>query len=155
MSVNGVSECYSFAAMSKSQVDAYNYTLGLLSLAFLAVAWICSNLFGPIGFIVANCFNFSFRIFHNFNVIRKRKDSLSDPLVENLWPKSGTLIMIFISTVICSVSEHFIYNPSLLKNIAIHLSIGLITFSASTLTVITNEPVIKMQVMKIFKIHTS
>jgi oligosaccharide translocation protein RFT1 len=67
-----------------ADVDAYNYILGMLSIAFLFLAWAFSSLFGPIGFIAANCVNFAFRIVHNFYVIETRRQNLKLNLVSML-----------------------------------------------------------------------
>jgi oligosaccharide translocation protein RFT1 len=56
----------------------------MLSIAFLFLAWAFSNLFGPIGFIAANCVNFAFRIVHNFYVIETRRQNLKLDLVSML-----------------------------------------------------------------------
>ena len=52
-----------FAAMSKEDVDSYNYKMMLFSAVFLAAAWYLTIL-GSVGFVVANCLNMLLRIFH-------------------------------------------------------------------------------------------
>lgn len=151
MAINGVSECYAFAAMSKSQVDSYNYTLGMLSVAFLAMAWIFSKLFGPVGFIIANCFNFSFRIVHNFSVIRKRKQILKAPISEAFVPKTQTLFVIIMSMITCIVSEYCIYDSSSVRAIIYHFSIGCFAFLLTIFIVVKNEHTLRGHIMKMFK----
>ena len=68
----GVTECYSFAVMTRNEVDSYNGKLTIMTIIFLAFAWLLSHFFGPLGFIMANGFNFAMRIGHNIFVIKEK-----------------------------------------------------------------------------------
>ena len=52
-----------FAAMSKEDVDAYNYKMMVFSVIFLAASWYLTFL-GSVGFVIANCLNMLLRIYH-------------------------------------------------------------------------------------------
>ena len=52
-----------FAAMSKEDVDAYNYKMMVFSVIFLAASWYLTSL-GSVGFVIANCLNMLLRIYH-------------------------------------------------------------------------------------------
>ena len=63
IAVNGMTECFMFAAMSKEDVDAYNYKMMVFSVIFLAASWYLTFL-GSVGFVIANCLNMLLRIYH-------------------------------------------------------------------------------------------
>ena len=63
IAVNGMTECFMFAAMSKEEVDAYNYKMMVFSVIFLAASWYLTFL-GSVGFVIANCLNMLLRIYH-------------------------------------------------------------------------------------------
>lgn len=89
LAVNGMTECFVFASMSQKQVDrycmclttptspcfndtlslspslsSYNRVMLLFSVVFLLAAFILTQFYGSVGFILANCVNMSIRIFH-------------------------------------------------------------------------------------------
>ncbi|KAJ8909684.1 hypothetical protein NQ315_003707 [Exocentrus adspersus] len=67
LAVNGVTEGYVFATMSNDQLDRYNYVMVFFSVTFLLISYIFTNIFGPVGFILANCINMSARITHRLS----------------------------------------------------------------------------------------
>ena len=72
MAVNGISECFAFAAMTSKQVERYNFALAAMTVVFLAMAYFLAKALGPIGFMWTNCANFGMRIAHNCYVIQNR-----------------------------------------------------------------------------------
>ncbi|XP_077605673.1 man(5)GlcNAc(2)-PP-dolichol translocation protein RFT1 [Crocuta crocuta] len=62
LAVNGVTECFTFAAMSKEEVDRYSFTMLALSSSFLVLSYLLTQWCGSVGFILANCFNMGIRI---------------------------------------------------------------------------------------------
>ncbi|XP_073667337.1 man(5)GlcNAc(2)-PP-dolichol translocation protein RFT1 isoform X1 [Tursiops truncatus] len=62
LAINGVTECFTFAAMSKEEVDRYNFTMLGLSSSFLLLSYLLTHWCGSVGFILANCFNMGIRI---------------------------------------------------------------------------------------------
>ncbi|XP_023571440.1 protein RFT1 homolog isoform X4 [Octodon degus] len=62
LAINGVTECFVFAAMSKEEVDRYNFTMLALSFSFLVLSYLLTHWCGSVGFILANCFNMGIRI---------------------------------------------------------------------------------------------
>ncbi|MEE6519978.1 hypothetical protein FKM82_017748 [Ascaphus truei] len=71
LAINGVTECFTFATMSKDQVDRYNYVMLGLSLSFLAFSYYMTGWLGSVGFILANCFSMGLRIAHSVLYIRR------------------------------------------------------------------------------------
>merc|ERR1719414_1801588 len=112
MAVNGVSECYSFAIMTSAQVDKYNFKMTLMAIFFLSISWILAKIFGPIGFIIANCCNFAMRILHSCYIIYKQHENQGiNPLKGFLLPMPSIFILI-TSAVLCQMSEIFLYDPT-------------------------------------------
>nr|XP_023417483.1 protein RFT1 homolog isoform X2 [Cavia porcellus] len=62
LAINGVTECFTFAAMSKEEVDRYNFMMLALSSSFLVLSYLLTRWCGSVGFIWANCFNMGIRI---------------------------------------------------------------------------------------------
>lgn len=161
MAVNGLSECFTFAVLSRPEVESYNYTLALLTAVFLGLAWILSNILGPIGFIMANCVNFAFRIAFNFRMINQRYldvyqahlDSknvkeLSNP-ISSFIPSKKVLFVLFISAVSCHFSEVLLYEPSVLKAILIHLFVGAACGLLTLSMIVIDEPLLKNFIINI------
>ena len=143
MAVNGVSECYSFAIMTSEQVDKYNYKMTLMAIFFLSISWILAKLFGPLGFILANCCNFAMRILHSCFVIHKNHGHTEiNPLNGFLIPKA-TFVVLFMSAIICQFSEVYIYNPDLWTTWIWHLIIGGLCFVISLCVIVVNESYMK------------
>ncbi|XP_006876121.1 PREDICTED: protein RFT1 homolog [Chrysochloris asiatica] len=71
LAINGVTECFTFAAMSKEEVDRYNFTMLALSSSFLVFAYLLTRWCGSVGFILANCFNMSIRITQSLSFIHR------------------------------------------------------------------------------------
>ncbi|XP_004464502.2 man(5)GlcNAc(2)-PP-dolichol translocation protein RFT1 isoform X5 [Dasypus novemcinctus] len=71
LAINGVTECFTFAAMSKEEVDRYNFTMLALSSSFLLFSYLLTRWCGSVGFILANCFNMSMRITQSLRFIHR------------------------------------------------------------------------------------
>ncbi|XP_035308252.1 protein RFT1 homolog isoform X2 [Cricetulus griseus] len=69
LAINGVTECFTFAAMSKEEVDRYNFTMLALSSSFLVLSYLLTSWCGSVGFILANCFNMCIRITQSLSFI--------------------------------------------------------------------------------------
>ncbi|EDO41402.1 predicted protein [Nematostella vectensis] len=105
IAVNGITECFMFAAMSKQDVDLYNYKMMLFSVIFLFASWYLT-IFGSAGFIMANCLNMLLRIAHSIGFIQhffKETPNLQ-PLV-GLVPSPMVVAAYFASAVITIASE--------------------------------------------------
>jgi len=133
-----------------SDVDSYNYTLGMLSIVFLSLAWIFSAWFGPVGFIVANCSNFAFRIWNNFRVIEgRRKDFDLDLKISGTIPTAKTMLAIIASALACQLSEAFVYDSGTFSALVTHLAIGGTLFLGTCCVILFEEPVLKNFALKL------
>ena len=133
----GVTECYSFAVMTRNEVDNYNGKLTIMTIIFLAFAWLLSHFFGPLGFIMANGFNFAMRIGHNVFVIKEKHGDGTLDGAKIPWQSALALILAFL---IGQASELLIYDASNLMLAVAHLAVGGLCFLICTLVIIYNEP---------------
>lgn len=69
IAINGVTECFTFAAMNSKQIDKFNKKMIAISIFFLTSSYILTNIFGSIGFIMSNCLNIGSRIFIRFSIV--------------------------------------------------------------------------------------
>ncbi|NP_001412774.1 protein RFT1 homolog isoform 4 [Mus musculus] len=108
LAINGVTECFMFAAMSKEEVDRYNFTMLALSSSFLVLSYLLTSWCGSVGFIMANCFNMGIRITQSLSFIHHYfRESPHRPLAG--LRLSPVLLGVFIlSAGITSVSEAFL-----------------------------------------------
>nr|DBA18761.1 TPA: hypothetical protein GDO54_016972 [Pyxicephalus adspersus] len=105
LAINGVTECFSFASMSKEEVDRYNYVMLGLSLSFLCLSYYMTLWLGSVGFILANCFNMGLRIAHSLFYIRRYyRESPYQPLA-GLRPSPAVIGVLCLSAAVTGYSE--------------------------------------------------
>ncbi|XP_029947288.1 protein RFT1 homolog [Salarias fasciatus] len=105
LAVNGVSECFVFAAMSQEEVDKYNLVMLALSVSFLFLSYVLTWWAGSVGFIMANCLNMGLRILHSLLYIRRYfRPSQWKPL-RGLLPSPLLLLALAVSGVVTAASE--------------------------------------------------
>ncbi|EDV45923.1 protein RFT1 homolog [Drosophila erecta] len=126
LAVNGISEGYMFATNTSRDIDKYNYLMAIFSISFLVLSYILTGIFGPVGFIFANCINMLSRILYSTYYIRHQYRPLSlDPLL-GLWPGKlfgGTL---FLAGIVC-----YWYQSS---DLVTHLGVGVLAGLACLLS---------------------
>uniref|UniRef100_A0A3B1IKK1 Protein RFT1 homolog n=1 Tax=Astyanax mexicanus TaxID=7994 RepID=A0A3B1IKK1_ASTMX len=121
LAVNGVTECFVFAAMSKEEVDRYMHFLHIsasflyvcrynlvmlaLSASFLLLSYWLTWLFGGVGFILANCCNMGLRIMHSIIYIHRFFQHSDHTPLAGLRPHPALLITLVISSVLTAFSE--------------------------------------------------
>ncbi|CAG0889491.1 unnamed protein product [Darwinula stevensoni] len=64
LALNGITEAFAFATMTRKEIDLYNLKLAWFSLLFIILSWLFTHFLGPVGFILANCANMVARILH-------------------------------------------------------------------------------------------
>lgn len=69
LAVNGVTECFTFATMSSTELRDYNYNLVKFSLVFLGTVFLTRSSLSSACFILANCLVMLLRIFTSFKLI--------------------------------------------------------------------------------------
>lgn len=159
LAINGVTECFVFAAMSEKEVDRYNLVMLGLSASFLLLSYWLTWLFGSVGFILANCSNMTLRIIHSLIYIRRYFQHSDHTPLSGLRPHPALLLTLTISFILTAFSERMLCCESgWLLRIA-HVSIGavclLVVFIVSFLTEKRLVQFIKTQLLpKYSKKHT-
>uniref|UniRef100_A0A3B3TXH3 Protein RFT1 homolog n=1 Tax=Poecilia latipinna TaxID=48699 RepID=A0A3B3TXH3_9TELE len=105
LAVNGVTECFVFAAMSQQEVDKYNLVMLALSMSFLLLSYMLTWWAGGIGFILANCLNMALRISHSLLYIHRYFQSSQWKPLRGLLPSPLLLVVLIISAGVTAGSE--------------------------------------------------
>ncbi|XP_004715334.1 protein RFT1 homolog isoform X1 [Echinops telfairi] len=138
LAINGVTECFTFAAMSKEEVDRYNVRMLALSCTFLVFSYLLTRWCGSVGFIWANCLNMGARIAQSLSFIhRYHRHSPHRPLAGLLL--SPMLLGAFaLSGGITSVSEVYLCCeqgwPARLAHVAVGALCLVVTLGMAFLT---------------------
>ncbi|CAG2165089.1 unnamed protein product, partial [Oppiella nova] len=91
IAINGITECFTFAAMNSRQLDAFNKNMIYISVVFLMSSYLLTKWWGSQGFIMANCLNMGSRIAISTKVVEPLNGSIPHQ-------GSGTLL----GTYLCS-----------------------------------------------------
>lgn len=105
MAINGITEGYMFATNTSKDINTYNYYMAIFSITFLVLSYQLTNFFGPVGFILANCFNMIFRISYSLRYITKQYKPLNDNPMNGLIPGKMFTTILIISGIACKLSE--------------------------------------------------
>ncbi|XP_057672500.1 protein RFT1 homolog isoform X1 [Diorhabda carinulata] len=124
LAINGVTEGYVFATMNNQQLDRYNYLMVIFSVMFLLISYILTYIFGPVGFILANCINMTARIVHSLNYIHKQFQDTEFTPLDGLIPGKKFLITLVLSGIVTILSEIYLLE----KSIFIHIGAGAVFF---------------------------
>uniref|UniRef100_A0A7N8WTM9 Protein RFT1 homolog n=1 Tax=Mastacembelus armatus TaxID=205130 RepID=A0A7N8WTM9_9TELE len=103
LAVNGVTECFVFAAMSQAEVDKYNLVMLALSVSFLFLSYILTWWAGGVGFILANCLNMGLRILHSVRYINHYFQFSQWKPLRGLLPSPLLLLTLAVSAGVTSV----------------------------------------------------
>ena len=127
LAMNGVTEGYMFATSTTKEIDKYNYYMAIFSVTFLLLSYQLTNMLGPVGFILANCCNMSFRIAYSlFYIENQYKDVDGKPLFGFLPGKFYSLVLIIMG-IICKISEYRVLPNSILYHLFVGVACTLIT----------------------------
>lgn len=105
LAVNGVTECFTFAIMTTSEISQYNTCMVLFSMIYLVSLYLTQPYLGSASFILANCIIMISRIIFSIRIIRtyfkkhgyelKLQNSL--PSLVTLISLGGVFVFLFIS----------------------------------------------------------
>ncbi|CAL1538909.1 unnamed protein product [Lymnaea stagnalis] len=124
IAINGTTEAFVFAAMSKDQVDKYNKKMLLFSALFLFSSWLLTTLIGSVGFILANCFNMLARIIHSMYFITGYFGKSEHNPLSNIVPALPVISALLASLLVTSVSQiSFCTESSSVQQKLIHIGI--------------------------------
>ncbi|XP_059505657.1 protein RFT1 homolog isoform X2 [Stegostoma tigrinum] len=139
LAINGVTECFTFAAMSKQEVDRYNILMLALSLTFLGLSYCLTWWQGGVGFILANCLNMGLRIAHSLRYISHYfKHSKRQPLRGLLLPVP-LLLAYLLSGTVTALSQAS-WSKQCLMSQLIHVLVGALCFTITIVTIFFTEP---------------
>lgn len=128
LAINGITESYTFAVMDDVQLSRYNHLLILFSVAYIGTAVVFTQIFGALGFIMANCLNMGFRIIHSYWFIHKQyQGSEYHPLKSLQIPLRVVAIFVF-TLILTAISEASVYP----RNIILHAGVGGVCLVAVT-----------------------
>uniref|UniRef100_A0A8C7YLQ2 Protein RFT1 homolog n=1 Tax=Oryzias sinensis TaxID=183150 RepID=A0A8C7YLQ2_9TELE len=105
LAVNGVTECFVFATMSKEEVDKYNLLMLALSASFLLLSYMLTWWAGGVGFILANCLNMGLRILHSLRYIHRYFQMSQWRPLRGLLPSPLLLLALAVSAAVTALSE--------------------------------------------------
>ncbi|XP_039440656.1 protein RFT1 homolog [Culex pipiens pallens] len=130
LALNGITEGYMFATNTSKQIDTYNYYMAFFSVAFLLLSYQLTNWLGPVGFILANCFNMSFRISYSLFYIRTHLKDVSDTPLKRFLPGPLFLAVLATGGILCKLSEAYFGGRSILY----HIVVGAVCVGCTVLT---------------------
>ncbi|KRZ11612.1 Protein RFT1 -like protein [Trichinella zimbabwensis] len=142
IALNGITECFMFSIMRLIEVDRHKLWLFYFCLVFLFSAVLLCQLFGSIGFIMANCINMIFRVVYSCWFIARfyrGKDSSLSCALWNIIPSFHILSVMLISLFATSISS-VIFCCDGFFNTTAHIVIGGLLFALLFGSVYNSEP---------------
>ncbi|RWS31275.1 protein RFT1-like protein [Leptotrombidium deliense] len=152
IAINGVSECFTFAAMNNTEISVFNKKMVRLSFIFLLSTFVFTKMFGSPGFIFANCLNMTGRIFESAIFTRKyyANTSVKSPFSISLIPNVLVLLSLLASFVFISIIEVFFPNIATVHFIT-RLCVGFFFFAIVLLTFLLKEQSLVAFIMSEFR----
>ncbi|KAM3877563.1 man(5)GlcNAc(2)-PP-dolichol translocation protein RFT1 [Diretmus argenteus] len=139
LAVNGVTECFVFAAMSQEEVDKYNLVMLGLSVSFLFLSYMLTWWAGAVGFILANCLNMGLRILHSLLYIHRYFHLSPWKPLQGLLPSPVLLLALALSAVVTALSEGVLCCDSGWLLRLVHIGVGAMCLLCVLVTVLLTE----------------
>ncbi|CAL8401850.1 unnamed protein product [Arctogadus glacialis] len=139
LAVNGITECFVFAAMSQEELDRYNGVMLALSVSFLLLSYLLTGWLGAVGFILANCLNMALRILHSLLYIQRYFQASPWGPLRGLRPSLALLLALALSAVVTALSESMFCCSSGWPLRLVHVAVGAVCLSGVLLTVLLTE----------------
>lgn len=79
--------------------------MGIFSVTFLLLSYQLTSVFGPVGFILANCINMMLRIVFSYRFIHKQYGTVDLKPLDGIKPNKLFAISLIIFGIICKISE--------------------------------------------------
>ncbi|XP_075146765.1 man(5)GlcNAc(2)-PP-dolichol translocation protein RFT1 [Haematobia irritans] len=105
LAINGITEGYMFATNTSKQIDKYNYVMGVFSIIFIVMSFVLTRIFGPVGFILANCINMLCRICSSCKYIWKQFLPLDHRPLKGLNPGKFFTLALISAYLLCYYSK--------------------------------------------------
>ncbi|CAG5118777.1 unnamed protein product [Candidula unifasciata] len=139
IAINGTTEAFVFAAMSKADVDRYNKKMVLFSGLFLLSSWLLTRMLGSVGFILANCFNMLARIAHSIYFIQGYLFGTGYSPLNEIVPSMPVIVSLLVSLIVTSTSEHLFCREQSVINKLVHILITGVCLLVVLLIVLLTE----------------
>ncbi|XP_074594653.1 man(5)GlcNAc(2)-PP-dolichol translocation protein RFT1 [Brevipalpus obovatus] len=140
IAINGVTESFTLAAMSRKSIDDSIGRLILISVGYILSGITLVTIMGASGLILSNCFGMFFRIWSSLSYL-----SRWDPgyrfllIVKRARPTNKVFLSFFFSFVLTRFSEHYLCCENG-RNSFVHLIVGAIAFLLVLIVIAWNEP---------------
>ncbi|XP_064464432.1 protein RFT1 homolog [Ornithodoros turicata] len=128
LALNGIVECFVFAAMTKNDLDRHSRRLAMFSVLFLAASYCFTLYFGSVGFIMANCLNMAARIVHGLLFIKDYYKQTAHRPLRGIFPHRAVLLTCALAFVVTSVSQLLFCCSKGALMWVIHVAFGAICF---------------------------
>jgi len=147
LAVNGMTECFARTVMTDKQINRFNVQLIYLSMFYLGISWAFTQIFGPVGLVLANCVNICIRIFISVNIINSvfKQTNMVNPLT-GLLPDNDILFILLSTGTCVQLSEMYLYFLYPL----IHFMIGAVLFCIVIISIILKEDFILAFLVQMF-----
>lgn len=120
MAVNGITEGYMFATNTSKDIDKYNYIMAIFSISFLILSYILTNIFGPVGFIFANCVNMFCRICYSTKYIYQQYQPL------DMNPLRGIIPGYMFTFALIATGLISKYSMMIMNSFLVHVGLGFV-----------------------------
>ena len=122
LALNGIAECFCFSVMGPAQVERYNWYMVMYSVAFVLLSVVCTNWFGVVGAILANCINMLARIVYSCSFIENYFSRVG-PVLKKISPARIVILAFFLTLIITGISNRYFSPMELLPQVS-HIAIG-------------------------------
>ena len=120
----------------------------IMTCVFLFLVYFLAKVFGPVGFVLANCCNFSMRIAYNFNYIMIRHLGHNEKPWKGVIPPIPVIIVLSACGSLCYLSESYFYQQfSSYEGAFYHFVIGVVCFLTTVITIVLSDAFIKDSTM--------
>lgn len=125
LAVNGVTECFTFAMMSTSEIRSYNFYMIMFSVIFLVSIYLTQSTLGSAAFILANCLIMLSRILLSCKRISVYfgKHGYQFKIQDTL-PTLTTIISLSGVFIFLSISQHYLLDLSQPLSVVFGLILG-------------------------------
>eukprot|EP00250_Pteridium_aquilinum_P005018 c15182_g1_i1 orf=1020-2603(+) len=125
LSLNGTTEAFLHAVVTKGQLARSNVWLVVCSLVYITLSVTLIRIGGAVGLIIANCFNMLLRILYSLNFIRSYFKDSGTFKIRHMFPDSRVMAALAVSVVATHVSEKKIFDTHRFSSTApLHIGIG-------------------------------
>lgn len=156
LSVNGITECFTFAIMSTKQIRNYNYNLILFSVIFLISVYLTQPMLGSACFIFSNCLIMTLRIFYSYKFIGRYFDKHGYKLqILDTMPSLTTLISMSGVFIFLTISQHYLLDMTQPLTIMFGLILGAWCLLFIAHVIVCHEEALVNFASRLFKIKLS